>query len=346
MTDIDRPLVSIVTPVYNGATYLAECIKSVIAQTYQNWEYTILDNCSTDNSLVIAKQYSVSDSRIRVIAADEFLQIIPNHNRALQQISPASKYCKVVFADDWLYPQCLSEMVRVAESDESIGLVGGYTTNGEAVLWHGPPARCSSGREVCRKMLLGGQFVLGTMSSLLIRSKVVRENSPFFNSDNLHADTEACYSVLRDWNYGFVHQVLTFSRPRPHSTGEFAKDFDVISLGAYGAILRHGPVFLSDDEFCSQQRRWRWDYHRVLAVNALRLRGMGFWQYHRDALRKFDQRIHYGYLTLAVFYELARKVLNPVKAASSVRQWWSSAVRDDDNRRAMEQRSPPSRQQT
>jgi cellulose synthase/poly-beta-1,6-N-acetylglucosamine synthase-like glycosyltransferase len=40
-----QPLVSIVTPVYNEAQHLAECIESVLAQTYQNWDYTIIDNC-------------------------------------------------------------------------------------------------------------------------------------------------------------------------------------------------------------------------------------------------------------------------------------------------------------
>src|SRR5258708_3929396 len=55
------PRVSIVTAVYSGAEYLTECIESVLAQTYQNWDYTIIDNCSTDNSLEIAEQYLARD---------------------------------------------------------------------------------------------------------------------------------------------------------------------------------------------------------------------------------------------------------------------------------------------
>src|SRR5262249_46303995 len=98
-----EPMVSIVTPVYNGASYLAECIESVLAQTYQNWDYTIVNNCSTDRSMEIARHYAALDDRIRVCENDQFLDVIANHNAALRKISPQSKYCKLIFADDWIF---------------------------------------------------------------------------------------------------------------------------------------------------------------------------------------------------------------------------------------------------
>ena len=60
---VDQPLVSVVTPVYNGAEYLAECIESVFNQTYENWEYVISDNCSTAGSLEIIRGYEARDPR-------------------------------------------------------------------------------------------------------------------------------------------------------------------------------------------------------------------------------------------------------------------------------------------
>ncbi|MCB0227477.1 MAG: glycosyltransferase, partial [Anaerolineae bacterium] len=53
-----QPLVSVVTPVYNTDKYLADCIESVLAQSYDNWEYVIINNCSTDRSLEIAQRYA------------------------------------------------------------------------------------------------------------------------------------------------------------------------------------------------------------------------------------------------------------------------------------------------
>jgi glycosyltransferase involved in cell wall biosynthesis len=50
-----QPLVSVVTPVYNGAEYLRQCIESVLAQSYENWDYLIVNNCSKDRTLEIAQ---------------------------------------------------------------------------------------------------------------------------------------------------------------------------------------------------------------------------------------------------------------------------------------------------
>ena len=118
------PLVSVVTPFYNTEVYLAECIKSVLTQTYQNWEYVLVNNCSTDRSHEIAQHYVEKDRWLRLIHNEQFLTQIPNYNHALRQISPESKYCKIVQADDWIFPNCLAEMVRVAESAPNVALVG------------------------------------------------------------------------------------------------------------------------------------------------------------------------------------------------------------------------------
>src|SRR5579872_5775244 len=126
MPSPSEPLISVVTPVYNGEKLLSGCIQSVLAQTYQNWDYTIVNNCSTDKTLEIARSYAAKDRRIRVHDNEEFLPMLANHNLAVRQISPDSKYCKMVLADDWIYPRCLEKMVEVAEAHRSVGLVSAY----------------------------------------------------------------------------------------------------------------------------------------------------------------------------------------------------------------------------
>lgn len=60
------PLVSVITPTYNHERYLADCIQSVLKQSYPNWEMIIVDDGSTDSTLQLARNYAATDQRIRV----------------------------------------------------------------------------------------------------------------------------------------------------------------------------------------------------------------------------------------------------------------------------------------
>src|SRR4051812_44675555 len=110
-----KPLVSILTPVYNGEEFFVEAIESVLKQTYENFEYIIINNCSKDRTLEIATAYAAKDSRIRVHDNKTFVGVIENHNIAFGLMSPEAKYCKVVSADDFIFPECVASLVQAAE---------------------------------------------------------------------------------------------------------------------------------------------------------------------------------------------------------------------------------------
>ena len=113
-----HPLVSVVTPFFNTAPYLAECIESVLAQTHSEFEYILMDNCSTDGSYEIAESYAARDPRIRLLRCSEFVSQLKNYNRALREICEKSQYCKIVQADDYIFPNCLQSMLKVFEQSE------------------------------------------------------------------------------------------------------------------------------------------------------------------------------------------------------------------------------------
>lgn len=349
-----QPRVSILTPVYNGAEHLAECIESVLRQTYTNWDYTIVNNCSKDETLVIAQRYAAKDPRIRVIDNERFLRIIENHNHTIRQISPESKYCKFVFADDWLYPNCIEEMVRVVEETPSVGLVGSFTMDGRRVLTTSPAFRNSKwkgslhpiylvpGSEVCRTELLGnGGYVLGTMTSLLLRSDLIRKRPLFFNQPHLHADHEACFEVLKESDFGFCQQVLSYTRPRLESTSGFADKFDVIILGKLALLLKYGKVFLNEKEHQRRSTEIRQEYYRTLAHNVFRLRSDWYWQYHKETLAAFGYQIDSSLLFLAVLRDLIAQLFHPLIAIRRAGHWWSQAMKRFFDRPRMDtQRAP------
>lgn len=219
MDRASQPLVSIVTPVYNGAEFLSECIESVLAQSYQNWEYIIVNNCSTDESEEIARRYAARHTRIRIYDNPQFLDVIANHNAALRQISPASKYCKLVFADDWIFPECIERMVSVAEQFPSIGIVSAYVLQGHEIKCAGLPYQAAKfdGREICRRHLINRLYLFESANAILYRADLVRKSAAFYNERNIHADTEVCFALLKNSDFGFVHQIMTYTRMRQES---------------------------------------------------------------------------------------------------------------------------------
>src|SRR5512133_504469 len=104
MTTKSLPLVSIGVPVYNGEKYLAECLASIVAQTYSNWECFVINNKSTDRSFDIASEYAAKDSRLKVVSNPEFVDMTTNFNNTIKPASSSATYFKVVCADDWLFP--------------------------------------------------------------------------------------------------------------------------------------------------------------------------------------------------------------------------------------------------
>jgi len=320
MTSNGQPLVSIVTPAYNGETHLRECIESVLAQTHERWEYTIINNCSTDRTLEIAKEYAARDPRIRVRTSQSFNETLRSYNEAFRQVSPESNYCKVVGADDWLYPDCIEKMVRLAENHPSVAIVGSFGFHETKVTWYGLTydQRFVSGRELCREYLLGINYFFGTPTSVLYRSDIVRSRSAFFNESNIHADSEVCLEFLENFDFGFVHQVLSFSRDREGSATSFADSFNTyLPYGVY-ILQRYGSRYLNENELKQRLREKFADYYDYLGREAFMRRGPKFWEYHRQKLEELGYHLSTLKLGCSAFSWCFDRVLNPKSAIESV----------------------------
>ena len=223
-----RPLVSVITPVYNGEPYIAECIESVLAQTYEDWDYTLVDNASTDGTSETIARYASRHPRVRHLRFDEFVDATANHNRAFEAISADSQFCKVVQADDWIYPECLSRMVSAAGVSDSVGVVGAYQLRESRVDLAGLPHHTTyaPGREILRGSLLGLFNVTGPPTATLLRSEFVRERRPFWQEGLRHEDEESMFWMLSRHDFAFVHQVLTVSRERAGSRWEWSDNMN------------------------------------------------------------------------------------------------------------------------
>jgi len=319
-----QPLVSIVTPVYNEEEYLEECIKSVLAQTYQNWDYTIVNNCSTDRSLEIARRYAAKDPRIRVHDNTRFLDMLPNHNVAVRQISPVSKYCKVVLGDDWIFPECLEKMVAVAEAHPSVGVVSAYERFGHQLRLTGLPDEETvvEGRQACRQFLLGTLFLFGAQTSVLYRADLVRSRDPFYVETDSYADFESCFALLRASDLGFVHDVLTFSRPRSRSIGAISADIGATFGSLLGLLFTYGRECLTGEEFEECLDRHLSEYYRFLGRRLLVERDPTFWSYHKRTLAKLGIGFSRARVTRAAAGQVCGCLLEPKSTMASIKRFF------------------------
>ena len=323
MSCYEEPLVSVVTPVYNGEPYISECIESVLAQTYQNFEYIIVNNCSSDRTLEIATKYT-DDPRVRVETNPSFLPIIANHNRSFSLVSPVSKYCKVVSADDWLLPEALRRMVEVAESNPSVGLVGSYQLSGGSDRWvvrnFGLPYTTTfvKGRDMCRAHTLRPLDVFGNPTSTLYRSDLVRSTNQFFPNETLEADLSACFATLQRSDYGFVHQVLSCERVHQARGSTTAWDLNTYLPSKIGDLLTYGRNYLAPQELNTCVNNHFNEYYRFLASSALNFRSDDFWAYHRRRLNELGYPLSYAKLAKAISRRVISLMLNPMQTARNL----------------------------
>ncbi|CAG9621421.1 glycosyltransferase family 2 protein [Sutcliffiella rhizosphaerae] len=112
----NTPLVSIVTPVYNAEKHIQSCIDSILSQTYGNWELFLVDDCSSDKSLSLIKQYEEEYHQINVIQLKENSGAAVARNTAIEAAS--GKYIAFLDSDDLWVPTKLEKQVNFMEEQD------------------------------------------------------------------------------------------------------------------------------------------------------------------------------------------------------------------------------------
>ena len=116
-----KPLISVVMPVYNGEKYLKEAIDSILSQTYKDFEFIILNDGSTDNSLKIIKKYIQKDARV-ILITRENRGLITSLNEGIKKAQ--GRYIARMDADDISLPTRFKEQVKFMEDNKDISICG------------------------------------------------------------------------------------------------------------------------------------------------------------------------------------------------------------------------------
>lgn len=181
---MEKPLISIIIPVYNGGQYLRPCLDSVLNQTCQEWELLLIDDGSTDDSGAVCDEYA-ADSRVTVVHKQNGGQAAArNDGMAMAH----GQFISFVDCDDWLEPDMYATMMATLDREDADIVISGYTeeykdyskevnTDGMEVTYEAQEAL---------KMVLQGR-IGSYLWSMLFRREVVQERMPDLNPYEDHA---------------------------------------------------------------------------------------------------------------------------------------------------------------
>ena len=211
---MNNPIASILTTVYNREKYIAACIDSVLASSYQDWELIIVDDVSTDMSAAIAKSYEKKDPRIKVYVNEKNLGDYPNRNKAASYAK--GKYIKYLDADDIIYPHGLEVMVHTMEQFPEAGL-GISQKVAEDIKPY--PFLMDPKETFTREFLQRGVLGLGPTGTIIRRD--VFEKLGGFTGTRYIGDTEMWYKLALVYPVVKMDDGLTFWRQ--HDDQEITK---------------------------------------------------------------------------------------------------------------------------
>jgi hypothetical protein len=163
--------------------------------------------------------------------------------------------------------------------------------------------------------LMGGPYLFGSPTTIMFRADILRTRDGFFNEANLHADTEACFELLEQSDFGFVHQILTFGRVQQDSLTSYSKRYNTYAPSLLYLLLRYGPKYLTAEERSRRIDEVLRQYYHYLARQVYRRREPEFWRFHRTKLTELGHPLRRRRLARAVVAVAADLLLNPKHTA-------------------------------
>ena len=213
-------LISVIVPVYNVESYVAECIESIQNQTYMNLEIILVNDGSTDASGDICDQYAAYDERIQVIHKEN-AGVSAARNTGIE--SANGDYIGFVDSDDYIAPTMYEDMLKLmAEHDLDIIECTAFRNNGDTNI-----EGCNDGsleifnRDEALKMAMYDCFV--AVWSQLYKRRVISDVR--FPVGRKFEDSAVSYLFIANTKrVGHINRCLYYYRLNPNSTTQTSFD--------------------------------------------------------------------------------------------------------------------------
>lgn len=225
------PLVSVLMTAYNREQYIAEAIESVLSSDFRDFELIIVDDCSSDDTVSIAKKYQSKDRRIKVFQNEKNLGDYHNRNKAACYAT--GKYLKYVDSDDLIYSHGLGVMVHQMEKfpEAVMGIIS--LKNQEQIPY---PFLLTPQESYYHHFFLNGIFDVGPLG--IIYSHQVFKQMGGFSGKRYVGDLELNLRLAALWPMIKLPGSLVFWRQ--HDQQEYK-----IEQGITGYLLSRLPVYIA-----------------------------------------------------------------------------------------------------
>jgi glycosyltransferase involved in cell wall biosynthesis len=234
---IENPLVTVLLPVYNGGNFLKETIQSILDQTYENFEFIIINDCSTDNSENIIQDFN--DKRISYIKNNQNLELINTLNKGIT-ISKG-KYIVRIDADDIAHRERISRQVLYMEENSdvivcgsNVALIKNNIITNEIIEYH------SDSNDIKFALNFYCPFI---HPSIIIRKEILIKNKLKFDLEFKHAEDYFLWTQLAAYGEFYnIPEVLTYYRLHEHQISHVNKQYQIEQMKRIQEIYQQNSL--------------------------------------------------------------------------------------------------------
>jgi alpha-1,3-rhamnosyltransferase len=244
---LEQPLVSIIVITYNSSKYVLETLESAKAQTYQNIELIVSDDCSTDNTVEICQEWMAKNKerfvRSELITSEKNTGIPANCNRGVK--AAKGEWVKFIAGDDILIGNCISNNIKFIFKNRNVKVV--YSNmlirkmNNEKRIIYPPKELISSTHSIQYKELLKCNWI--NAPTVFLNKKTLIQVNGFNEKYSMIEDYPMWIKLFKlNIKWGYLNQVTAIYREQPdsltnNSFGRNRKRYLISYLKVYRDII-------------------------------------------------------------------------------------------------------------
>jgi glycosyltransferase involved in cell wall biosynthesis len=232
------PLISVIMPVYNAGDYLVEAIKSILKQSYKNFEFIVVDDASTDNSWAILKKYKKKDKRIRIYRLKENIGVSQTVKFAIEKAR--GKFLARMDADDIAHPKRLEKEINYLLKNPQTVAIGSQcqliNKNGKNI---GKKIFPTKFEDIYKYIFI---FVPVQQPTLMInRTKLPKDFEYYYDSMDTAEEIELLFKLFQYGKVENLNETLHYYRLHGQNTSliNLKKTFLLTLLSRIKAVIKH-----------------------------------------------------------------------------------------------------------